>query len=236
MTTKKVSLARIAPRLDTPFFMRRVAQVDHFTIYVYLCQGFVARHRHVSQDELFFVQDGLLSIDTDWGRITLSRRELTVVPRGLSHTSGSVVRSIVVLLQAHADPDRKNGHGRLSADSSIDALPKWSVTREVARLSDPYLPVRLAQVDEMSLRLVLCQGRSRWHLHPHHDELEWVQEGHLGIETEAGLVELLEDELVVIPRGTLHRLESSRRTVALSLVRGELSPQAHMGREEETEP
>ena len=236
MPIHKLNVARIAPSLDTPFLMRRVAQVDHFTIYLYLCHGFVARHRHVSQDELFFVQDGLLSIDTDWGRITLSRRELAVVPRGLSHMSGSVVRSIVALLQAHADPDRKNGHGRLSAEPSIDALPKWSITREVARLSHPYLPDHLAQVDEMSLRLVLCQGRSRWHLHPYHDELEWVQEGHLGIDTETGLVELLEDELIVIPRGTLHRLESSRRTIALSLVRGELSPQAHMGREEETEP
>ena len=188
------------------------------------------------QDELFFVHEGLLSMDTDWGRITLSKRELTVVPRGLSHLSGSLVRSVVALFQAHADPDRKNGHGCLTVSSSVDALPKRSVTREAAHLSHPYLPVHLAQVDEMSLRLVWCQGQSSWHLHAHHDELQWVQEGHLEIDTEIGLVGLLEDELVVIPRGMLHRLASGERTIALSLVHGELSPQAHMGRKEDTWP
>lgn len=44
MPIHKLNVARIADSLDTPFLMRSIAQVDHFTLYLYLCQGFVSRH------------------------------------------------------------------------------------------------------------------------------------------------------------------------------------------------
>ncbi len=228
MSLPKVNLALLAKDLVRPFLMTRIAQIDHFALYMYLCEGAVSRHRHLTQDELFYVHSGLLSLDTDWGRALLSARELAVVPRGMEHASGSIVRTVVLLFQAQSDPERKNGHGRLTMDRRRDALPKWSIAQETEQLLRPYLPLVLAQVDEMSLRLVWCQGETSWHAHPHHDELLWVEDGHLDLGTELGPVVLEENELVVIPRNRIHRLVSVRQTTVLSLIHGEVSPEEHM--------
>lgn len=229
MRIHKVQVNAAAQRLDKPFLMVHIAQVDHFGLYLYLCEGAVARHRHVTQDELFYVHTGLLSLDTDWGRQGVSQGEFAVVPRGLSHLSGSIERTIVMLSQATSDPNRKNGQGRTAAESRDDGLPKWSVFREAERLPQAYLPVALAQVDEMSVRVVWCEGETPWHTHPHHDEMLFVQSGHMAIESEMGPVVAGASELVVIPRDGRHRLTASQRTIAVSLIHAEVSDRAHMG-------
>jgi len=110
-------------------------------------------------------------------------------------------------------------------------LPKWSVAREKEQLQGLYLPRHLAQVDEMSLRLVACEGATTWHKHPHHAEMLFVREGALDVSTEAGQIRLAPDELYVIPRGEIHRLSAGQPTLVVSLIHGEVSPQAHMGLE-----
>jgi homogentisate 1,2-dioxygenase len=229
MGLNKVDLNAAAKKLSKPFLMEHIAQVDHFALYLYLCEGAVAQHRHLTQDELFYVHSGVLSLDTDWGAVMLSRREFAAIPRGLSHLSGSIVRTAVVLFQAQGDPNRKNGHGRVVVAPRPHSLPKWSVAKETNLLRQPYLPILLAQADEMSLRLVWCQGETAWHAHPDHDELLFVMEGRLDIGSEIGPVSVAMDELAVIPRGRIHRLTSAQRAVALSLIYNQISPQAHMG-------
>jgi|YNPNPStandDraft_1061719.scaffolds.fasta_scaffold11741_4 homogentisate 1,2-dioxygenase len=230
MSLVKVDLGAAAKKLNKPFLMEEVAQVDHFALYLYLCEGAVAKHRHLTQDELFYVHSGVLSLDTDWGAIMLSRREFTVIPRGLSHLSGSVVRTVVLLFQSRSDPDRKNGHGRILLTPRPHALLKWSVAEEVNFLRQPYLPVPLAQVDEMSLRLVWCQGETAWHAHVDHDELIFVMEGRVEIGSELGPLSVAPDELVVIPRARVHRLAAAQRAIALAFIHNHVLPQVQMGR------
>jgi homogentisate 1,2-dioxygenase len=229
MSIHKVDVASAAAQLSRPFLLGQIAQVDHFALYLYLCEGAVARHRHLAQDELFYVHSGILSLDTDWGRIALDRRELAVVPRGLAHQSSSLVHTCVILFQAQGDPERKNGHGRLDVEQGTGPLPKRSVIKEADRIPQAYLPVPLAQADEMSLRLIWCQGDTPWHKHSNHDELLWVEDGRLEVGTEEGPVSVHEDELIVIPRDRIHRVTSIQHTIALSLVHGEVSPLAQMG-------
>ncbi len=231
MPVTRIDLDDVASRLRRPFLMEQVARVDHFAVYAYLCEGAVARHRHVTQDELFYVYSGMLSLDTDWGRLTLSSREFCVIPRGLSHVSASIVRTVVVLFQAQGDPERQNGHGRLMVDDRPGGLPHWSVAAESEPLPEPYLPVHCVNVDEMSLRLVWCQGATTWHAHPHHDELLLVEDGHLDVGTEEGSLSLDAGQMVVVPRGRLHRLSSVQHTVVTSLIHGGVPPLAQMGRE-----
>lgn len=232
MSLNKVDLNIAAQKLSKPFFMEQIAQVDHFALYLYLCEGTVTRHRHLTQDELFYVHSGVLSLDTDWGTVMLSRREFAVVPRGLAHLSSSIVRTAVVLFQSQSDPNRKNGHGRVIVAPRHRALPKWSVTEAANFLHQPYLPLPLAQVDEMSLRLVWCQGETSWHAHTDHDELLFVMEGRLEIGSEVGLLSVAPDELVVVPRNKIHRLKATQRTIILSLIHGQVSPLAHMSYKE----
>lgn len=230
MSLKKVDLNAAARRLNKPFLMEQIAQVDHFALYLYLCEGAVTRHRHLTQDELFYVHSGVLSLDTDWGTVMLSRREFAIIPRGLSHLSGSIVRTVVLLFQAQSDPNRKNGHGRIVVAPRPHSLAKWSVAEAVNLLRQPYLPLPLAQVDEMSLRLVWCQGETSWHAHMEHDELLFVMEGRLEIGSELGPLSVAPDELVVIPRTRVHRLASAQRAIILSLIHGHVTPQVQMSR------
>lgn len=229
MSLETVRVGDVAKRLDQPFVMRPIAQIDHFAAYLYLCTGFVARHRHISQDEMFYVYEGLLSFETDWGRAILSNDELTVIPGGMSHLSGSLIRTIVMRFAAQSDPDRKNGHGRLTVEDGLDTLPKWSVERHMRLALENYLPFPLAQADEMSLRLVRCGGDTPWHRHPHHGEMLWVRRGAIEIGTEHSPVKLRRDELTVIPAGLVHRLSAEEPAWALSLIHGEVSREAHMG-------
>lgn len=231
MPVTRIDIDAIVPRLRRPFLMEQVARVDHFAIYAYLCEGAVARHRHVTQDELFYVYSGMLSLDTDWGRTTLSSREFCVVPRGLSHVSASIVRTVVILFQAQGDPERQNGHGRLMVNGRSSGLPRWSVSAVAETLPEPYLPVHCVNVDEMSLRLVWCQGATIWHAHPQHDEMLMVEEGHLDVGTDEGPVSLDVGQMVVVPRGRIHRLSSLQRTVVTSLIHGAVTPLEQMGRE-----
>jgi len=230
MVIHKVNVEDVARGLQKPFLMEHVAQVDHFAVYLYLCQGAVARHRHITQDELFYVHSGLLALDTDWGRITLSRREVAVVPQGLAHVSGSIVRTVVMLFQARTDPERKNGHGRMGRGHRDNLLPKWSVDREAGRLATPYLPAALARVDEMWLRIVWCLGETNWHVHPHHDEMLLVMDGEVEVSTHAESFDARANDLLVVPRNRIHRLSSRRDTILLSLIHGEVTPQKQMGR------
>jgi hypothetical protein len=162
--------------------------------------------------------------------VTLFSHEFSVIPRGLSHVSASIVRTVVLLLQAQGDPERHNGHGRLMVDDRPGGLPHWSVSAWAGDLPEPYLPVHCASVDEMSLRLVWCQGATPWHAHPQHDEMLLVEEGRLDVGTEEGPALLGAGHMVVIPRGRIHRLSSAQRTVATSLIHGAVSPLEQMGR------
>jgi homogentisate 1,2-dioxygenase len=225
----KLVVGEVAAHLTKPFLMEAVATVDHFAVYLYLCRGFVAQHKHVDQDELFYVYRGLLSLRTDWGNSTLSQNELAVVPRGLTHISGSLTPSVILFFQAQSEPEQKNGHGRLTVGEHEGPLPRVRVEEHVPRLTRPYLGEHLAQVDEMSLRAVRCQGATVWHRHADHDELLWMHEGTLEVGTEHGALRLEQDELTVIRRGTIHRLSTPARATALSLIHGAVTPEQHMG-------
>ena len=65
---KVIRVDDIARTLDRPFVMQQIARVDHFGVFMYLCQGFVQRHQHTTQDELFYVYRGILVMNTDWGQ------------------------------------------------------------------------------------------------------------------------------------------------------------------------
>ncbi len=121
------------------------------------------------------------------------------------------------------------GGGGEAADERAGALSKGVLASAEAAAQPPYRPARLAQVDEMSLRLVHCLGTTPWHRHTRHSEMLWVREGRLEVGSEHGSTRLDQEDLVVIPRNTIHRLSSAGRAVAISLVHEEVPPNAHMG-------
>jgi mannose-6-phosphate isomerase-like protein (cupin superfamily) len=225
------NLKTMADWLQTPFVMESVVEIDHFGMFLYLSRAPCARHAHATQDELFYAFRGAMTLDTDWGETVLQAHELAVVPRGMGHQSGAVTPAVVAFFRAQSDPERRNGHGRLLLTDALPALPKHNVEEAARALSGIYRPAPLAQVDEMSLRVMWGEGASRTAQHFGHDVLWWVRRGEVDVETLLGSVHLSGDELLVIPRGTPYRLHASRRALLLTLIHDEVSPEEQNGAE-----
>jgi quercetin dioxygenase-like cupin family protein len=229
MPPEKVDIDALAEALTEPFVMQRVAEVDHFAVYLYLCTGVVARHRHSMQDELFYVHSGALTLDTDWGEATLRRHEFAVVPQGVAHSSGSLARTIVLLFQAQGDPERRNGRGRFGAEGEPGRLQRWSALAGGNEEDRPREPLALASADGMSLRIVRPREDTPWHSHAGHDELLYLIEGELGIGSEQGPLALRAGEMSVISRGRIHRLTASGPSVAVSFIHRKVRPEEQLG-------
>jgi len=224
---QKVNIAVEATRLLEPFALVELAHVDDISVSLFSCQGSVAWHKHLDQDELFLVQNGIITLESDWGTMNLHPDDLVVVPKGVGHRTFSLLWSIAVLMHARIMPDRKNGDRRLFAPRGTGSLNKVNVRKLFRHLRDPTTPVEVARIEDAVLRLGLCLGKTPWHRHPSHDELAFVQQGQVtldaALDTEAETITLEAGELVVVPRGAIHRLTAARRAAVLFLHHEEVS-------------
>ena len=219
MPLKVVNVAEEAARLTEPFSLIELAYVDYFVVDVFVCHGAVVWHKHMDQDELFLVQSGAISLETEWGNLKLEPGELAVVPKGVGHRSSSSLWSAVLLFQPKALADRRNGDRRMFALKGERRIEKVSVSEEAARLLDYFEPSDLACLDDFVVRLSLCLDESHWHKHEGRDEFLFVQEGMVELGTEGETVSVRAGEMTVVPKGMVHRLVPSDRTVVMLLER-----------------
>jgi len=219
MPLKVVNVAEEAARLTEPFFLIELACVDYFVVNVFVCYGAVVWHKHIDQDELFLVQSGGISLETEWGNLKLGPGELAVVPKGVGHRSSSSLWSVVLLFQPGALADRKNGDRRIFALKGERRIEKISVSAEATRLLDYFEPSDLVCLDDFVVRLSLCRGESHWHKHEGRDEFLFVQEGVVELGTEGETVSVRAGEMTVVPKGTVHRLAPGDRAVVMLLER-----------------
>ncbi len=219
MPLKVVNVAEEASRLTEAFSLVEMAYVDYFVVDVFICYGAVVWHKHIDQDELFLVQSGVLSLETEWGNLKLEPGELAVVPKGVEHRSSSSVWSAVLLFQSRTLADRKNGDRRIFALKDERQIEKVSVSAEAARLLDCFEPNDLAYLDDFVLRLSLCLGESHWHKHEGRDEFLFVQKGVVELGTEGEAVSVRTGEMTVVPKGMVHRLVPGDGAVVMLLER-----------------
>jgi mannose-6-phosphate isomerase-like protein (cupin superfamily) len=219
MSLKVVNVVEEASRLTEPFSLIEMVHVDYLAVDVFICYGAVVWHKHMDQDELFLVQSGAISLETEWGNLKLGPGELAVVPKGVGHRSSSSVWSVVLLFQPRALADRRNGDRRIFALKDERQIEKVSLSAEAARLLDYLEPSDLACLDDFVVRLSLCLGESHWHQHEGRDEFLFVQEGVLELGTEGEKVSVRDGEMTVVPKGVVHRLVPGDGTVAMLLER-----------------
>jgi mannose-6-phosphate isomerase-like protein (cupin superfamily) len=217
MPLRVVNVAEEAAKLTEPFSLVELACVDCFVVDVFICYGAVVWHKHIDQDELFLVQSGVISLETEWGNLKLGPGELAVVPKGLGHRSSSSLWSVVLLFQTGALADRKNGDRRIFALKGQRRMEKVSVSAKAARLLDYFEPSDLARLDDFVVRLSLCLNESRWHKHEGRDEFLFVQEGVVELGTEDETVSVRAGEMTVVTKGTIHRLVPGDGAVVMLL-------------------
>jgi mannose-6-phosphate isomerase-like protein (cupin superfamily) len=218
MRLEKLCLEDVAAGLDQPFSMVDMAIVGDLMVSLYLCQGILAWHRHVDQDELFWVHRGVILLESERGDVRLRPGELAVIRKGLAHRSSSPLRSTVILIRCTVVPDRKNGRRRLYGTRERSPR-RVSLTAAAKRLAEPFRLQTVAQVEDAVVQV--ARGEGTWPtLEPAlHDVLLVVLEGAVTVQTEASAVTLRPDDLTVIPQGSLYRLTCASGTVLARVTR-----------------
>ena len=216
---EKINYGQEAAKLTEPFTMIDLAQMDDLGLSVFLCQGTMPFHRHLDQDELFMVHSGTISIESDWGNLVLRPGELSVVPKGLSHRSSSLVRSLVLLFQPRLIVNRRNGDRRLFTLKDAGRLEKVSVPAMGNQIVNAHTPVTLAHLDTFALNLQFCAGTGPWRQYDRQSSLVLCHDGQVLLDSDLGQVSLHRGELVVVPKSTAYRLSSEDRSLVLELQR-----------------
>ncbi|TKJ30395.1 MAG: hypothetical protein CEE40_04970 [Chloroflexi bacterium B3_Chlor] len=98
-------------------------------------------------------------------------------------------------------------------------IAKINAFEEANGLTQPFLVVDLADIDDFVARLFTSEGMIAWHKHIDQEQLFLVLDGELALESEWGNNMLRSGEMAVIPKAVAHRCGSVSRAVALVFER-----------------
>lgn len=80
-----------------------------------------------------------------------------------------------------------------------------NLAQKLTRITEPWSPKIIAQMNDYHFKLVKVQGDFVWHSHPETDEVFIIVKGELTIALREGEVRLKEGELFVVPKGVEHK-------------------------------
>mgnify|MGYP000046302705 FL=1 len=100
-------------------------------------------------------------------------------------------------------------------------LTPISFSEKFSNFSEQWSPKVIAEMNDYQFKLVRLEGEFVWHEHANTDETFIVLEGSLAIDFEDATVELEAGQLLVVPRGVMHRPRAaSEAKVLLVAPRG----------------
>jgi mannose-6-phosphate isomerase-like protein (cupin superfamily) len=220
-TLKKISVSQVAEELDKPFSMMNIAFVGDVLISVYICQGVLQWHKHVDIDELFWVYEGTILLESEWGEVQLRSGELVVVPKGVGHRSSSELRASVLLLRCGVAPERKNGRRRLYALTSEAGLKRVSLQGAVQAHTLPFQFQSAAQFDDSVVQVAWGEGTWSVEIPAPDDLLLFVLSGTATVRTSQNMLHMHPGDFTVVPQGAMYQLSTTRDTALVRVVREE---------------
>jgi len=221
---RKLSVSEIAAKLNKPFSMMNAAFVGDITVSVYICQGMMGWHRHLDIDELFWVYEGTMLLESDWGEVRLRPGELAVVPKGVGHRSSTGLRATVLLLRCGFVPNRKNGRRRLYALAGEGGLKRVSLSGAAQASAWPFRFLTVAQIDGSVVETAWGVGTWPVGVPASHDVLLFVLNGTATVRTAQSMLHLHPGDFTVVPQGAVYQLNTTRGTALVRVTREKLSP------------
>ena len=106
---------------------------------------------------------------------------------------------------------------KMQMDVKYDYLEKINVPEIVKNCTDKWFNQSLCNVNSSVFRLGIFEGESHLHKHDHDDEVFFVIEGSIILETEKGNFELGQYEGVCVPKGVMHRPIAKNKAVVLMI-------------------
>lgn len=108
---------------------------------------------------------------------------------------------------------------KMQMDVKYDYLEKINVPEIVKNCTDKWFNQSLCNVNSSVFRLGIFEGEYHLHKHDHDhdDEVFFVIEGSIILETEKGNFELGQYEGVCVPKGVMHRPIAKNKAVVLMI-------------------
>ena len=216
---RSVSVSEVATALDRPFSMANLARVGDIVVSVYLCKGTLAWHKHIDNDELFWIHEGTILLESEGGKLALRPGELAVVPKGVRHRSGSILRASVLLLRCGFASHRKNGRRRLYATTDESRLERVNLDDALQALASSLQFETTAWIEDASIQVARGEGAWPVDVPASHDLLLFVLNGTATVRTFQSMVHLHSGDLTAVPRGAVYQLSTTKDTALVRVTR-----------------
>ena len=216
---KKLNVSQVARELDKPFSVMSVASVSDILVSVYICQGMLSWHKHLDNDELFWVYEGNILLESEWGEVRLRPGELAVVPKGVEHRSSSGLRASVLLLRCGFLSERKNGRRRLYAIAGESKLKRVSLHGVLQALALPFQFQTVTQIEDSVVQAAWGEGTWPVDIPAAHDLLLFLLNGTATVRTSESMLHLHPGDFVVVPRGAIYQLSTTQGTALVRVTR-----------------
>jgi len=216
---KKLTVSQVTAELDQPFSMMNVARVGDIIVSVYICQGMMEWHKHLDNDELFWVYEGTILLESEWGEVQLRPGELAVVPKGIRHRSSAGLRASVLLLRCGFISERKNGRRRLYTIAGEAKLKRISLHGVVQALTLPFRFQTIARVEDSIVQTAWGEGTWPVEIPASHDLLLFVLSGTATVRTSQSMLHLHPGDFTIVPRGAVYQLSTTRGTALVQMTR-----------------
>lgn len=199
--------------------MANVAIVGDILVSIYICQGMLEWHQHIEHDELFWVHEGTILLESEWGEVRLRPGELAVVPKGVGHRSSSGLRASVWLLRCGFAPERKNGRRRLYAIAGESQLRRFSLHSALQGLAAPLRFETITPIEDSAVQVAWGEGTWPVEIPSSHDLLLVVLRGTATVRTFDSMLHLHPGDFTALPQGTVYQLSTTRDTALVRVTR-----------------
>jgi mannose-6-phosphate isomerase-like protein (cupin superfamily) len=113
---------------------------------------------------------------------------------------------------------------KLQMDVKYNYLEKINVPEIINDCKDKWFNQTLCKVNSSVLRLGIFEGEFHMHKHDNDDEVFFILEGSLIMETEKGNFKLERYEGLCVPKGIMHRPIAKNKTIVLMIENEGIKP------------
>jgi|SRR5574344_549278 mannose-6-phosphate isomerase-like protein (cupin superfamily) len=96
---EKIDIPEIVRECKDKWFNQSLCEVNSSVFRVGIFEGEYHLHKHENDDELFFVIEGSIVLETDKGSFELGQYEGVCVPKGVMHRPIAKNRAVVLMIE-----------------------------------------------------------------------------------------------------------------------------------------
>ncbi len=202
----KINVSQIAAQLPFPFSMVDLAFVDDIAVSVYICQGTLEWHKHTDNDELFWVHEGEILLESEWGDVQMKPGKVALVPKGVEHRTGADARSSVILVRCGILPHRKNGRRRIYALPNDEGLAQANLFEMARTLPDPFKFQTVLPIEDAVVQVGRGEGTWPVKMHLPYAVMYLVLNGSAHLSTPQSVLRMQVGDMAVVPKGVPYQL------------------------------